>query len=141
MVRRVLTLAVAFTLGLSTVASAADTVHPAPTPDLVAIHGALVGTWQSVEDPRLTREFAPDGRAAERYEGDVSATAMGHWSIFPGTAPPKSLAGRNFQPKAVNLELDQNGDQLLFGLAGLSSSELKMVYLERGNLLSFTRLK
>jgi len=138
MFRRVFPLAAAFALYMSAFAGAADN---SPSTDLALVRTAIIGTWQSVDDPKFTREFLPDGSAAERYEGDTSATTPGRWLVFLGSAPPRGLAGRTLQPKVIYLELDQNGDQLLFGLAGLSRSDLKMVYLERGNLLSFTRLK
>lgn len=109
--------------------------------DLASIANALVGTWQSTDDTKFTREFDAGGRTVDRYEGDDSATTPGHWSLFLGKTPPPALAGQKFDPDSVYLELDQNGDVLLFGMAGLSRSDLKMVYLERGNLMSFTRLK
>jgi hypothetical protein len=136
--RRAFPLAVIFVLCVSALAKAADN---SPPPDLALVRSTMVGTWQSVDDPKFTREFSPDGSAAERYEGDASATTPGRWSLFLGSAPPRGLAGRTLQPRAIYLELDQNGDKLLFGLAGLTRSDLKMVYLERGNLVSFTRLK
>jgi hypothetical protein len=122
-------------------ACAAHAAAPAAPPDLATIRAAIAGTWQSLDDPKFTREFASDGKAVDRYEGDESATTTGHWMIFLGSAPPAGTAGRAFQRDVVYLRLDQNGDVLLFALAGLSRSDMKMVYLERGNLLSFVRLK
>lgn len=127
-------------LALSGSASTSTADAPAP-PSLSAIAGALVGTWQSTDDTRFTREFDPGGHAIDRYDGDASATTEGHWLVFVGSSPPKGLAGQTLDPKAYYLELDQNGDQLVFGLVTLSRAELKMIYLTRGNLLAFVRLK
>lgn len=127
----------AFTLLFAASASAAP---PAPRPDLTTLRTALAGTWQSTDDTRFTRELDADGKAVDRYDGDASATTPGHWTIFFGNKPPAGTS-RAFQPDVVYLRLDQNGDMLLFALAGLSRSDMKMVYLERGNLLSFVRLK
>lgn len=121
-------------------AASARAAQPVPPPDLVQLHAALAGTWQSTDDTKFTREFDADGKAIDRYEGDNSATTPGHWTIFLGAKPPAGTT-RAFQPDVVYLRLDQNGDVLLFALTGLTRSDMKMVYLERGNLLSFVRLK
>ncbi|HKD20855.1 MAG TPA: hypothetical protein VKB71_02525 [Rhizomicrobium sp.] len=123
-------------------ANAADApAAKAALPDLATLKTAIVGTWQSTDDPKFSRELAADGQAIDRYEGDESATARGHWLLFLGSAPPAGTTGRTFQRDVFYLRLDENGDVLLFALAGLSRSDMKMVYLERGNLLSFVRLK
>ena len=82
----------------------------------------------------------PTARRWTASEG-TSDAARGSWSIFTGNAPPPEAKGRPFAPQATYLEIRQNGDVLLFGLMALSSQGLQMVYLERGNQLSFTRLK
>jgi hypothetical protein len=122
-------------------AGPARSAPSAAVPDLGTLHSALAGTWQSTDDTRFTREFDADGTSVDRYEGDTSATTAGRWMLFMGSKPPAGTAGRAFQPDVVYLRLEQNGDVLLFALAGLSRSDMKMVYLERGNLLSFVRLK
>jgi hypothetical protein len=122
-------------------AVSARAAAPAAPPDLVAIRAALAGTWQSLDDPKFTREFDASGASADRYEGDESATTLGHWTVFLGNAPPAGIDKRAFQPDVVYLRLAQNGDVLLFALTGLTRSDMKMVYLERGNLMSFVRLK
>ena len=137
MISRISAPALALALAFAFSATAA----PAAPPDLQTIQGAIVGTWQSLDDPKFTREFAADGKAVDRYEGDESATTRGHWTMFLGSSPPAGTAGRAFQHDVVYLRLDENGDVLLFALAGLSRSDMKMVYLERGNLLSFVRLR
>jgi hypothetical protein len=120
----------------------AHAAQPAAPPDLNMVRTALAGTWQSTDDTKFTRELDADGKAIDRYDGDTSATTGGRWTIFFGNKPPAgTTTGRAFQPDVVYLRLDQNGDVLLFALAGLSRSDMKMVYLERGNLLSFVRLK
>jgi hypothetical protein len=130
-------LAVALIIAVS---ARADPAPLAP-PDTAAIRVALAGTWQSTDDTKFTRELDADGRAADRYEGDVSATTPGRWIVFLGSAAPPGVAGRKLEPNVVYLKLDQNGDQLLFAIMAMSRSELRMIYLERGNLLSFVRLK
>jgi hypothetical protein len=110
-------------------------------PDLDSIRSALAGTWQRSDDTKFTREFDPDGQAIDRYEGDGSATTPGTWIVFSGSAAPRSAAGYKMSPNGIYLELDQNGDQLLFALVGLSRSELRIVSLVQGTALTFVRLK
>jgi hypothetical protein len=112
-----------------------------PAVSLDAIRAALVGTWQGTDDTKFSREFDQGGAAVERYEGDSSATTAGTWQVFAGSVPPAELRNQKFLPAATYLEIRENGDQLVFALVGLSRSELRMIYLERGNMLAFTRLR
>lgn len=140
MLRRLL---VALTLILfARAAVAAETPAPDAPANLGTVGAALAGTWQSTNDTKLSREFDIDGKTIERYEGDESATTIGRWTLFLGSAPPPGLSGHKFEPKNIYLQIDQNGDVLLFALAGLSRSEMRIVYLERSNVvLSFARLQ
>lgn len=136
-----LALALLFAFSANAADAPAAPAAKAALPDLATLKTAIVGTWQSTDDPKFTRELAADGKAIDRYEGDESATARGHWLLFLGSAAPAGITGRALQRDVFYLRLDENGDVLLFALAGLSRSDMKMVYLERGNLLSFVRLK
>jgi hypothetical protein len=138
---RAFTPLLALLLILCGIARAAPATQAPSPPDIGAVRAALVGTWQSLDDTRFSREFDADGRSADRYEGDADDSITGTWAVFLGKAPPPDVTGRKFEPNAVYLRLRQNGDELFFGLMGLSRSDLKMVFLERGNLLTFTRLK
>lgn len=110
-------------------------------PPLDIVHRALVGTWQNTGDARFTREFAADGTVVDRYADDPRSAAKGTWLLFNGNAPPAEAKPYPMTPDATYLEIRQNGDMLFYGLANLSSQTLEMVYLERGNRLSFARLK
>lgn len=110
-------------------------------PPLDVVRHALVGTWQNTGDTRFTREFAADGTATDRYADDPRSAAKGTWLVFNGNAPPPEAKAYKMIPEATYLEIRQNGDLLLYGLANLSAQSLEMVYLERGNRLSFARLK
>jgi hypothetical protein len=110
-------------------------------PPLDAVRHALVGTWQNNEDTRFTREFAADGTAIDRYADDPRSAAKGTWTVFDGNAPPAEAKSYPMIPQATYLEIRQNGDVLIYGLANLTTQSLDMIYLERGNRLSFARLK
>jgi hypothetical protein len=126
------------TLGI---ASAQTPATPQAPPDPASVRASLAGTWQNVDDPRLTREFDADGQTTERYEGDRNGTVSGDWSVFLGKAPPPGYMGHGLVANTVYLKVDQNGDELLFALVGLGQADLRMVYLAQGNLVSFMRLK
>jgi len=112
-------------------------------PSLAVFRQALVGTWQDLNNTRFTREFDADGTSVRGVDGDPSAAATGHWRLFEGSAVPAGLAGfgRKFDPAGFYVEIDESGDTLLFALLNISRDSLQMVYLERGNTLSFGRLK
>jgi hypothetical protein len=141
MIRRIAAPLLALAWSCAALAADKGAAAPPAPPDLAAIRIALAGTWQSYDDPKFTREFDANGAAADRYEGDSSGTVLGHWMVFLSNAPPRGSDIRNLQPDVVYLRLDENDDQLLFAVTGLSHSDMKMVYLQRGNVLRFMRLK
>lgn len=135
-------------LGLALVlASAAAAQTPGPKPaaaapvDLAAVHQYLVGTWQNDADTRRTRELDADGRAFDRLAGEESDSDPGAWRIFLGSAAPGNITGIKFDPKIVYLEIDRDGDTLLFALTQISRSEMHIVYLQQNQELGYSRLK
>lgn len=115
---------------------------PPPTPvDLAVVRQYLVGTWQDDADTRRMRELDADGRAFDRLAGEERDSEPGTWRIFLGSAPPAGLAGVKFDPKFVYLEIDRDGDTLLFAVEQISRSEMHMVYLQQNEPLAYSRLK
>jgi hypothetical protein len=120
-------------------AARADTLSPPPP---AAVARALVGVWQSIDDTRFSREFRADGTAIDRYEGDPDGSQTGAWLLFAGNAPPPELAGhRAFVAKGFYLEIRESGDTMLFAITAVDRSALQMINLDRGNTLSFNRLR
>jgi hypothetical protein len=116
-----------------------DTAAPPP---LAAVAHAVLGVWQSTDDTRLSREFRADGTAIDRYEGDPDGSQSGVWLLFSGSAPPPEFAGhRTFSAKGVYLEIRENGDTALFGITAVDRSALQMINIDRGNTLTFNRLR
>jgi len=112
-----------------------------PPPPIAAVTAALVGVWQSVGDTRFSREFRADGTLVDRYEGDPDNSQNGAWLLFAGSAPPPEFAGhRAFVAKGVYLEIRENGDVMLFGIAAVDRSALQMINMDRGNTLTFNRI-
>lgn len=114
---------------------------PAATVDIAAVRQYLVGTWQDDADTRRMRELDADGRAFDRLAGEESDSEPGTWRIFLGSAPPAKLTGVKFDPKLVYLEIDRDGDTLLFAVEQISRSEMHMVYLQQNQQLGYSRLK
>jgi hypothetical protein len=111
-------------------------------PPLAAVAHAMLGVWQSTDDTRLSREFRADGTAIDRYDGDPDGAQSGVWLLFVGSAPPPEFVGHlTFAAKAVYLEIRENGDTALFGITAVDRSALQMVSIDRGNTLTFNRLR
>jgi hypothetical protein len=113
---------------------------PAPAVTLEDVRQVLVGTWQSADDTRLTRELDADGRSVERYDGDTSATAQGAWAVFTGKTAPAAFAPYKPAPTGVYLELKENDDVMLYAVSAISLSAVELVYLQDGKPQRFTRI-
>ena len=126
----------------------AQTQAPGQTPaaaaapiDLATVHQYLVGTWQNDADTRQMRELDADGRAFDRLAGEEGDSEPGAWHIFFGSAAPAKFTGVKFDSKVVYLEIDLNGDTLLYAVEQVSRSEMHMVYLQQNQQLGYSRLK
>jgi hypothetical protein len=65
----------------------------------------------------------------------------GRWSIFFGSAAPAKFAGVKLDPKVVYLEIDRDGDTLLYAVLQVSRSDMHMVYLQQNEQIGYSRLK
>jgi len=102
----------------------------------------IVGTWESTEDPKFTREFFASGTLTDRYDGDESATENAAFvTIDPSvvsvpSVPTASLAG------VTVIRVDFASGPMFFSINELSETELAMTNLSgRGNILRFTKVK
>jgi len=140
--------ALALTGAAAQTATPAPALAPIPAPvakaaplDLVTVHQYLVGTWQNDGDTRRTRELDADGRAFDRLAGEERDSEPGAWHIFLGSAAPAQFAGTKFDPKVVYLEIDRDGDTLLYAVLQVSRSQMHMVYLQQNQEIAYSRLK
>jgi len=113
---------------------------PAPSITLDDVRQALVGTWQSADDTRFTRELDANGRSVDRYEGDTSATARGEWAVFTGKTAPADFAPFKPAPTGVYLELKENDDVMLYAVSAISLSAIDLLFLQGNKTQRFTRL-
>lgn len=101
----------------------------------------IVGTWKSGEDEKFTRVFGIDGTATDFYDGKAVTTG-GKWRVFTGENPLK--VSFPVEKDAVYIQMTVSGSQsdtLNFKLAKLTPEDLDLIYMERGNTNSFTRVK
>lgn len=115
----------------------ATSVAAAPTAQQL-----MVGKWRSVDDARAMVEIRADGTWIDSYTGIPSATAASHWLLFSGAHPPKEAAGETLDAKSTYLEVsDKDGGTLFYALDRVDAKSLALLYLDRGNELTYTRVK
>ncbi len=100
----------------------------------------LIGVWRSTQDPKYTREFEASGAVIDRYEGDESATATGTWSVFTAADAPDGLP---FEIRGSDryVLITSDGEALHFRIADASENQLELVYMDRGGVLTFVRVR
>ena len=102
----------------------------------------MVGKWKSTDDAKAMVEIRADGTWIDSYTGEPSATATSHWLLFSGAKPPKEAASETLDAKSTYLEVnDQDGGQLFYALERVDAKSLELLYLDRGNELSYARIK
>jgi len=102
----------------------------------------MVGKWRSTDDAKAMVEIRADGTWIDSYTGEPSATATSHWLLFSGAKPPKEAASETLDAKSTYLEVnDQDGGQLFYALERVDAKSLELLYLDRGNELSYARIK
>jgi len=102
-----------------------------------AVSANIVGSWQSTEDAKFTRVFNNDGTTADLYDGE--AVSEGTWRTFTSVnAPDTSFP---IAEGIVYLAIETtDAETLYFSLGALTPERLELTYLDRGNLLTFTRI-
>jgi hypothetical protein len=101
----------------------------------------MVGKWRSTDDAKAMVEIRADGTWIDSYVGEPSATATSHWLLFSGAKPPKAAAGETLDAKSTYLEVkDEDGGQLFYALDKVDAKSLEMLYLDRGNELTYERV-
>jgi len=97
--------------------------------DLSSDHDLLVGAWQSNEDESFVREFFADGTVVDTYKNQDSADQTGTWSFLDAETGDFVLV------------LTFPDTELHFSIVTLTPENLILTYLERGNSLSFSKIK
>lgn len=106
----------------------------------LVVKESIVGTWKSDQDAKFSREFTSSGTVIDFYDGKSVTT--GNWQIFTGEKPLK--VSFPVEKDAVYVQMTISGSQsdtLNFKLLKLTPEKLELVYMERGNVNVFTRVK
>ena len=99
----------------------------------------IQGKWVSTQDAKFTREFTAEGKLIDSYDG--SAQDTGNWTLFTKEMPPEGFTG-TLEEGPIYLAIGfTETPPLYFKVAKIDENSLELVYLDRGNTLSFTRMK
>jgi len=102
----------------------------------------LVGVWQSTTDPNFTREFKADGTLVDAYAGQ--SPSEGQWFTFTKATAPATDITYPLETGATYIRVTdaENPPVVLdFKVVKLTSNSLELIYLGRGNILDFTRVR
>lgn len=106
--------------------------------DAAATMANIIGMWQSTDDPRFTREIRNDGVVVDRYGGEADSDGL--WMIFTKDIPDTSFKGP-IEEGVVYLSMAMSEDEkYYFQVVNANGQKLELLYLDRGGVLSFTRL-
>lgn len=106
----------------------------------VTVRGNIIGTWQSVDDAKFTRVFKIDGTVTDLYGGKM--TSSDTFQVFTKAAPLDVPFPLEDGAVYVQLAASANpADTLNFKVSKLTPEELELVYMDRGNVLRFTKVQ
>ena len=110
------------------------------TDQSIAARIQILGIWRSTQDPKFTREFKNDGKVIDAYDGS-SPNSNGRWVIFTKQMPIDALP-EVLEDGAVYLSIAApESEAQYFKIASINSHELQLVYLDRGGVISFTKIQ
>ena len=88
---------------------------------------SLIGTWQSTDDPKFTREFRKDFTVVDTYAGEAPIVDTGTWSAYKGS-------------EGTYIRTIFDGEQYHFSIVSLERRKLEIIYLEGHGNYSFKRI-
>ena len=100
---------------------------------------SIVGVWQSTQDPNFIRAIYENGGYLDTYTGEEASTE-GPWVVFMADAAPAEFPYPT-EEGAEYLELQDVDGSLHFKVAERTEEKLVLIYLDRGNVLEFTRVQ
>jgi hypothetical protein len=115
--------------------------HPV-TLDPATVAKDVVGDWQSTDDPNYQIQVTASGKWTDTYAGSdaSSATQTGTYELFTSAKPDKDFTGV-LVPGVVYLKVTENGLSLYYSILKANGSNLQISYLDRGNTLSFVKVR
>jgi|SRR3989338_8380404 len=122
-------------------ATVAPQVSSQTDPRVVETSAQLVGVWKSDDDGKYSREFRADGTVTDMYEGDVSATANGKWNGFSASTQVPPGVTFPLDQDVTYLHVVMDGETYSYGVVKVNETKLELIYMDRGGMLRFSRVK
>ena len=127
---------------LFTSTSTPTAVVPAPIsgPDLPTVTQNIVGSWQSTDDGNYSVKITANGKWTDTYSTSAtnSASQTGTYTLFTSADPDPALAAA-VTPGVVYIKLVEGKSTSFFGVVQADGGNLQLVYLDRGNTISFVK--
>lgn len=92
----------------------------------------IVGTWQSIDDPASVVAYTEDGVSYSRYKGE---------EIDSGTWEIETRDDAAYDPSGVFFITTIDGEEFAYAIVELTDERLTLNYLERGNMLRYSRIE
>jgi len=99
-------------------------------------NSSYAGKWQSDEDARYELEISASGAFVETYDG--AETDKGSWQELASLGAEAVNYG-DLGTSGLFLKLERGDGPYLYKVLKADTSSLQLIYLGRGNILSFTR--
>lgn len=103
-----------------------ETIDP-----LTAESQQLVGIWQSDQDVNAQIIFAEDGTTTDLYDGEQLSSGV--WGLYTDE-------DAEYNPSGLFLRSVLNGETYEYAVVELTQETLVLSYLERGNILEYSRV-
>ena len=109
-------------------------------PDLPTVTQNIVGSWQSTGDGNYSVKITANGKWTDTYSTSAtsSASQTGAYTLFTSADPDPALAGA-VTPGVVYVKLVEGKSTSFFGVVEADGNNLQLVYLDRGNTISFVK--
>ena len=105
-----------------------------------AVNSLIAGRWQSEEDSNFVREFKADGTAIDYYdEQPAPSQTNGSWKLFSSSNPEQ--VAFPIRENEVYLKMTFGKENYHFAVLAVTPEKLELMYMERGGILQFARLK
>lgn len=109
------------------------------TLNIGSVENDIVGTWQSVDDPNYSITITSDGTWTDFYGTTTPAEETGSLTLFTSEDPSVGYQGST-TPGVVYLKVAEGKSTLYYSLTKLTEAHLQLLYLDRGNTLSFVKV-
>lgn len=105
---------------------------------LGADEASLPGIWTSVDDGAYQVTFGEDGTVVEQYGSEIVSRGTFRLAAEPTGYVSTDLGFEKGDADSYLLE-DLDGERYAYRVIALTANRLELSYLERGNVLAFTR--